>query len=218
MSDILPDKLETIETTVDGNSEPKKDESEVENIGTDIQWSVEIDTLLSIWCDYSKCYQYMHQEAYDYNYSRARILTLYLIISTAITGAANISVGGASINGFQVSWIFGSLSVLTSIVNVIQDKLGLSQNAEGHKRFCNSWEKIRRRIESELIIPYKTRKDCSSFLNMVKSDISSLVSDGNLKIPKHIREQCCQKFSEIPDLYVPDICGNITHTKIHLFE
>ena len=192
-------------------SDSKSNSDDVEK---NVNWSVEIDTMLSTWCDNAKCFEYMHQEGFDYYNHKAKYLSMYIIISSAITGTVNIGIGN-TYHGVNLSLIFGSLAVISSIANVIQDKLGLAQSAEAHKRLSNSWMRVRTRIESELVIPYKSRKDCFSYLRMIKSDINLLINEG-VSIPKHIREKSNKQFKLIDDLHIPEICGNIRHTIVHI--
>jgi hypothetical protein len=165
-------------------------DNNINNVLNTIQWSEQVDKLLASWCDNAKCFEYMHQEAYDCNITTSKVITLITAIISTISGAANIGIGSSSVKGFQLSWIFGGLTILSSVVTVIQDKLAFSQNAEAHKRFCNIWGQIRRKIESELIVPYNSRKECTSFINMMKIDIDQVSNDGNTKIPKFIRQKC----------------------------
>lgn len=183
---------------------------------TNIQWSQQIDQMLASWCDNAKCFEYMHNESYDYNSTQSRKMTMFITVLTALTGTMNIGIGNISISGFQLSWVFGGLTVLTSMATMIQDKLGYAQNSEAHKRFCNTWGQIRRRIESELILPYGSRKDCSSFLKLVRSDIDQVSSDGNTRISHIVKQQCFEKFKQISNFDIPDICGQMEHTRVYV--
>ena len=44
-------------------------------------------------------------------------------VLTTMSGLSNIIAGSYSIDGFQISWIFGSISIIASTLNIIQDKL-----------------------------------------------------------------------------------------------
>jgi hypothetical protein len=181
-----------------------------------LQWSTQIDELLASWCDNAKCFEYMHAQSCYINSTRAKRLTILITITTALTGTTNIITGGASWNGFQAAWIFGGLSVLTSMATMLADKLGYAQAAEAHKRFCSTWGQIRRKIESELILPYGSRKECSSFLKMIRADIDQVSADGNTRISQQIREEAYEKFKSIPQFDIPDICGQLEHTKVFI--
>jgi hypothetical protein len=182
----------------------------------DFQWSAQLDNLLANWCDQAKCFEYMHTESFSRFNKKTRQFTILITIITAVTGTSNIIAGNTSINGFQTSWIFGGLAVLTSLANILQDKLGYQQLAESHKLYCVQWGQIRRKIESELILPYNTRKDAQSFLKMIRGDIDQVSSNGTSKIPSDIRVACYEKFRTIPDFDIPDICGQVEHTQVYI--
>ena len=181
---------------------------------TNLQWNQQIDVLLANWCDQAKCFGFMHNESYAMYNSKARKFIIVMTILSAVSGTSNIIAGGYTINGFQASWFFGGLSVLTSLTNILQDKLGYQQLSEAHKQYCSTWGIIRRKIEAELILPYNSRKDCASFLKLVRTDIDTISTHSTI-IPKEIRELCLTKFKDIPEFDVPDICGDLEHTQIY---
>jgi hypothetical protein len=181
-----------------------------------LQWSQQLDTLLANWCDQAKCFEWMHNEAFTtYNRLSQRFIISMTILS-AIAGTTNIIAGNQSINGFQVAWFFGGLAVLTSLGNVLQDKLAYAQSAQQHKIYCATWGQIRRQMEAELILPYNQRKDAASFLKMIRTAIDQVSNDGASKIPSNIRADCAKKFSQIQNFDVPDICGQMEHTKVYV--
>ena len=62
---------------------------------------------------------------------------------------------------------------------MLQDKLGYSQNAEVHRRLASQWGIIRNKIEEMLVLPPSARRDCKTFLKMIKADINQYCIDGN---------------------------------------
>ena len=70
---------------------------------TNIQWSQQIDQMLASWCDNAKCFEYMHNESYDYNSTQSRKMTMFITILTALTGTMNIGIGNISINRFLLA-------------------------------------------------------------------------------------------------------------------
>ena len=181
----------------------------------DLQWSSQIDNLLANWCDQAKCFEFMHNECYSIYNTKSRKFIICMTILSAISGTSNIIAGNYSINGFQASWFFGGLAVITSLTNILQDKLAYQQLSEAHKQYSATWGTIRRKMESELILPFGSRKDCASFLKLIRGDIDIISTAGNSKIPKIIRELCLEKFKTIPNFDIPDICGQLEHTQIY---
>jgi len=152
-----------------------------------------------------------------YNGKTRKFIILITILS-AVSGTSNIIAGSYSIGGFQASWFFGGLSVLVSTTNILQDKLGYQQLSEAHKQYSSTWGTIRRKMESELMLPYANRKDCASFLKIIRGDIDNVSVQGASKIPKDIRNLCLEKFKTIPNFDIPDICGQLEHTKVYINE
>ena len=177
-------------------------------------WNVGVEMMLAGWCDEAKCFEWMHTEAFTYFDKRARGLAVATNVLIAVSGVSNIMAGGVSINGFQLSWIFGSLSVLISIANMLQEKLAYLAKSIQHNHYGTQWGVIRRKIEEQLSIPPEARKECGSFMKYLRSDINQVSVDGNSMIPEFIRTACYAKFGPVTDFDVPDICGKMEHTKI----
>lgn len=189
--------------------------SDTDETASMLQWSPSIDILLAKWCDEAKCFEWMHLQAYTLYESKSRYLILASNILTSISGLINLIVGGISIQGFQTSWIFGTISIIISITNMLQEKLAYSIAATEHKHSAIVWGIIRRKIEEEVAIPPTFRKQCSTFMKLIREDINKVSLDGNTKIPEFIRQQCYDKFGKIANFDVPDICGSMEHTKIY---
>ena len=190
--------------------------SETDELHTQVQWTASIDTLLAKCCDEAKCFEWMHMEAYNYYDSRSRLLVITSNVLTSVSGLVNLIIGGVSVQGFQTSWVFGTISIIISITNMLQEKLAYNTLAAEHKNFSTSWGIIRRKIEEELVIPPSSRKQCSTFLKFVRGDVNKVSLDGSAKIPPFIRDLCLKKFGNIPRFEVPDICGSMEHTVVYV--
>ena len=211
------DKINTpikIDKSEENNSiKDSKDETDNDGGGTNLIWTPLIDKLLSTWCDHAKCFVWMHTQSHDICSKKTRSFMISTNVLTAFAGLANVIAGGITVNGFQTAWIFGGLSVLISTLNVLQDKLGYSQRAEQHRKLANQWDIIRSKIEEIIILPINARKDCKSFLKYIKADINQSSNDGNSLIDSEIRLRCFEKFKDINNFEIPEICGNMHHTK-----
>ena len=181
-----------------------------------VQWTNCIELMLARWCDQAKCFEWMHNESYTYYNTRARILMISSNLLTAVGGLSNVITGSYDINGFQLSWIFGSISIFVSLTSLLQDKLGYATSTTEHKQYMMLWGIIRRKIEEELLLPAQSRKNCGTFLKCIRQDINQVSIDGNSKIPAHLRRACYVKYCDIPNFDIPDICGQIEHTQIYM--
>jgi hypothetical protein len=185
---------------------------------TAVQWNSTIENMLARWCDQAKCFEWMHTEAYSYFEKRARFIAIASNVLTAVSGLSNVIAGGITVNGFQMAWAFGGLSIVVSITNMLQEKLAYNTSATEHRQYATAWGIIRRKIEEEVSIPPESRKECGTFLKYLRQDINQVSMNGSAKIPEHIRDACYAKFSKITDFDIPDICGQMEHTQVYVKE
>lgn len=183
---------------------------------TRVQWNRAIETLMANWCDNAKCFEWMHNEAYAMADRRSKILIITSNAVAAVGGLSNLITGGTTVGGFQLSWIFGSLAILVSITNMLQEKLGYTVLVEEFKHYSTAWGMIRSRIEEQLAIPPASRKDCGTFMKYLRQDMNQVSMQGSAKIPQSIRNACYAKFNKIPEFDLPDICGEMEHTRVYI--
>jgi len=182
-----------------------------------ISWNPTIEHLFAKWCDHAKCFEWMHAESFDINYRAARRFMISINVLTAIAGLSNVIAGNLTIPNttFQVNWIFGGISIGISTLNMLQDKLGYQQIADQHKKYASQWAQITSKIEEMLSLPSSARRDCKTFLKMIKADINQVSLDGNSLICEKIRDECYNKFKDIPNFDIPEICGKMSHTNTY---
>ena len=186
--------------------------------GSKVRWTKTIENMLARWCDQAKCFEWMHTQAFSMYDRKSRIIVISSNILTAVSGLSNLIAGGNTVNGFSLAYVFGSLSIIVSISNMLQEKLAYGTSAIEHRQFSTMWGIIRRKIEEEVSIPPESRKECATFLKFLRQDINKVSMDGAAKIPQRIRDECYAKFSKIQDFDVPDICGSMEHTKVYVRE
>ena len=177
-------------------------------------WSSEVDNLLAAWCDNAKAFEWMHTEAYSYFDTRSKQFMIAINCLTAVSGLSNVIAGGAIVGSFQLSWVFGGISIAVSTLNILQDKLGYQTSSQIHRKLASDWNSVKAKIEEVISIPYSGRKDCKTFMRYIKTDINKASMDGNSLIPERIRDECYTKFKDVPNFDMPDICGEISHTKV----
>lgn len=178
-----------------------------------LAWDPSIENLLVRWCDEAKCFEWMHTESYSYYDTRARRLMICSNVLTAISGLSNVIAGGITVSGFQLAWAFGSLSIIVSITNMLQEKLAYVSKATEHLNYSVQWGTIRRKIEEVISISPDSRKNCRTFMKYLRQDINQVSVNGNAMIPHHIRQACYTKFNSIDNFNIPDICGQMEHTR-----
>lgn len=181
-----------------------------------LQWTQSIESMMARWGDEAKCFEWMHTEAYSYYDAHGRGMMIASNVLSAVSGLSNVIAGGSVVNGFQLSWAFGTLAITVSIMNMLQEKLGYTSKAAQHNQFSIQWGSIRRKIEETLSIPPESRKDCNAFMKYIRQDINQVSISGNSIIPERIRTRCFEKFTNIPSFDIPDICGKMEHTRMYV--
>jgi len=181
-----------------------------------LQWNDNVEQMFVRMCDQAKCFEWMHSESYDEFFRKAQRLTILLTIVGSLGGLSNVIAGGDSIGSFQLSWLFGSVTILISMLTMLQEKLGYSTMAGEFKQYATMWGIVRRNIEEELILPPTSRVNCASFLTYIRKSYNQVYNEGTPKIPHHIKLQCYEKYKDIPDFDIPDVCGQIEHTKVYI--
>lgn len=194
-------------------SPPHQDTEAVES-SRKVDWSPDIDILLASWCDKAKCFEWMHTEAFSICDKKSKAFMITINCLTAISGLSNVIAGGFSVNGFQLAWVFGGISIAASTLNMLQDKLGYQSSSNLHMKLASDWSSIKGKIEEIVTIPYSGRKDCKTFLRYIRDDVGKATASGNALIPEHIRIACYEKFKDIASFDIPDICGKLEHTKV----
>jgi hypothetical protein len=53
-------------------------------------------------------------------------------------------------------------------------------------------------------------------LRYIKADIQAATLEGNSSIPKEIRVACYNRFKSIPEFEIPEICGQMEHTRVFI--
>jgi hypothetical protein len=184
-----------------------------------LQWTSQIDRMLANWCDQSKSFEWMNTEAYSRYSVRSTAMSITVNVAIALSGVANLIVGSAQLTDTVVppSTILGCISIAISIFSMLEDKFDWITLANNFKQASVQWSNVTRKLEEQLAVPPGGRKDCSTFLKYIKQDIT-VVSATNYMIPKDIRMKCMEKFGNIPNFDLPDICGQVEHTSVYVEE
>ena len=183
-----------------------------------MEWTEEIETLLASWCDHAKCYIWMHGRALDIAERRVfYYIWTYHILST-IAGLSNIMAGDLMLGAFKVAWFFGGLTILLTSLSLLQEKLGLNERVLNHRKLGLQALTIKMKLEEILSLPREVRGDCRTFMRYIKNDINATMVEKNATIPRGIREACLLEFRGKEGFDIPDVCGQVEHTKVFGFK
>lgn len=180
-----------------------------------LKWNSAIDKMLADWCDEAKCFDWMNNEAYARYSIRATVMSIIVNIAIALNGVVSLVIGTpVNITSIPPSTVLGCVSIVISIISMLQDKFDWITMANNFKTCSKQWADVARKMQEQLVVPHEARKDCSTFLKFIKQDIAK-ASENNSSIPKDIRNKCFEKFSRIPNFNLPDICGQVEHTEVY---
>ena len=181
-----------------------------------ITWTDTSEELIASWGDIASCYKWMHDQAFrKYDKISWRMMIPVAILST-VTGSLNMSMPVLVPTDFVQTGnkILGAVSIITGIITSLQSIFRFAQLSENHSNAANGWGKLERNIRIELRIDRKNRKDADNFLKICRADYDRLL-ESSPPIPKEIIQQFNDKFASIEHLVIPDVCGNLEHTKVN---
>ena len=58
-----------------------------------LQWNGTVDKMMADWCDQSKCFNWMHTQAYSRYSTRATAMAIGANITISLSGIANLVIG-----------------------------------------------------------------------------------------------------------------------------
>jgi len=122
-----------------------------------LQWNGTVDKMMADWCDQSKCFNWMHTEAYSRYSKRATAMTISANIAISLSGIANLIIGSTVSDTSKTSMIFGCVSIAIGVVNMIQNQFNWPALANNFKSSAERWDVITRKMQEQLIIPYSGR-------------------------------------------------------------
>ena len=102
-------------------------------------WNKSIENLLIRYCDQAKCFEWMHSKAYSLYEKRARYISIISTVLIALSGISNVVSGSITTTTILPSIIFGSLTILFSLGNILKDKLAYETKATEHNSYMCAW-------------------------------------------------------------------------------
>lgn len=180
-----------------------------------LHWDRDIEKLLIRWCDHAKCYHWMYTRSHDIAHKKSRRFMIIVNILTTLAGMSNIIAGSYSINGFQLAWVFGIISIMASSLNLLQDKLGYTQSIEAYKKLSLQWLIIRNKIEETLSVPPLIRGECRTFMKYIRSDINQAILEKNSMIPSSVKKELIELTKDVK-FDKPDMLGHFIPTEVYV--
>ena len=159
-------------------------------------WHRQHDIVLKEWSEMCSSYRWLHYNCYRYYSSKNLLLTLPVIIITAIAGSLSFSQSGMSdYLKLYLSITIGCCNMFVTILSSVSQFLRCSELAENHRTSSISFGKLARSIKSELALPIKGRSfDGKTFIKISKIEIDRLLEQSSI-ISKDIIKKFEKKFN-----------------------
>ncbi len=179
-------------------------------------WTDGHDKIAANMCDNAKAYEWMHETTQSM-FALVNIVVMGIVgtISAASSMSNTVVSALATKTGFDDGWIFGIVATLQTGFMIIINQIGFKRRADQHTRYASDWRRVKLLLTAELAVPRNMRKDCVFFMQIIRKDIDLISSASDSLIPLYIRRRCYDKFSEVPNFNVPEMCGFMQHTTVY---
>lgn len=179
-----------------------------------LNYSDEEEEILKSWADVSKCYRFLHEQAFNFFWWMNVMFQIPIIVLTSLA-----SVGSFGIDRFGdaiiATMVIGTLNLFATMLATIAQFLNVASTLEGHRVAMLGWGKLAHTITVLLAKHPGKRVPVKEFMSMCKDEYDRLIEVSPV-IPKRailIFEKLIDHHD--PMLIVPDICGQIRHTQAY---
>lgn len=180
-------------------------------------WDNQKSELISKWCDMAQSYGWMHQNASEYYQRRTNRIIIPVIILSTITGITTATFGslfsGDRYSYFQpyIAIGLGLMSLVTAIMNTIEQKFKYAQLAERHSMIGKEWYSLWRLLHATLALDTTERTPFRYYLEKVQHILDSLTKN-RPDIPDHTIQSFLKHFGNIQGLRMPPECFKMEPT------
>jgi hypothetical protein len=178
--------------------------------GAEIEWHGAIENLLCEEAEKCAGLAWLHGKSEIYFSKQHNYLQIPVIILSTVVGA--VSVGSASLFAGATeiaSVVLGGVSILVSILGLLNTHYAFSKRAEGHKIGCVQYAQIYRMILIEMALPRPQRMPPKQVLRYIKDDLKRLM-ETLPRVPENVIDM--YKKEIIPtssDVSHPDITNGV---------
>jgi hypothetical protein len=142
-------------------------------IGTNIEWNDNLEVLLKAEAEKALCSRWAHLQAHRSCASSNTRLSLPIIILGTLSGS--VSLGGENLLPWSgAPAAIGFLTLVVSMLNVIQNHFGFSRRAEGHRVAALSYGRLHKFLTIELNLPRSQRMVAGALLKWLREEIDRL--------------------------------------------
>jgi hypothetical protein len=229
MSTVTSPKESSRSVVESSSTGPAK--NEVKKKDSRLEWTEQIESLLSGWADTAAVYKWLHDKSHRKYKAKNKWLAVPTSILSIVTGSLSIGLQGYVPAEYMSigQGALGGLGIFIGILQGLQTQFGWAQRSERHASSCLGWGKLHRNISIELAVEQEFRKDCDSFVKVCRMEYDRL-TEQSPAIPSDVLELFKKTFknedktegkteeseeNEDDKLILPDICDSIKHTKVY---
>jgi hypothetical protein len=201
------------------NKSPLDDGSAEHSSKVEIEWHSALETLLCEEAEKCAGLAWLHGHSELYFTKQHNRLQIPVIILSTVVGAA--SVGSSSLfpgNAETASVCLGAISIVVSILGLLNTHYSFGKRAEGHKLGSVQYAQIHRMIHIEMALPRSQRMPPKQILRYIKDDLKRLM-ETLPRVPENI--VLLYKKEIIPnsiDVSHPDITNGIHRVDAFVIE
>jgi hypothetical protein len=170
------------------NKSPDENPGEVTKL-PEIEWHDALEKLLCAEAEKCAGLAWLHGKSEIYYGKQHNRLQIPVIILSTIIGAA--SVGQSSLfpgNTAVASVVLGAVSILVSILGLLNTHYAFGKKSEGHKIGSVQYAQINRMIHIEMSLPRTQRMPPKQILRYIKDDLKRLM-ETIPRVPESIVDQ-----------------------------
>ena len=176
----------------------------------EIEWNLALEDLLCEEAEKCSGLSWLHGRCETYfsilnNRLQIPIIVLSTVVGAASVGSASLFPGSAGIASVSL----GAISILVSILGMLNSHYAFGKRAEGHKLGCVQYAQIYRMVHIEMSLARKNRMSPKQLLRYIKEDLKRLM-ETLPRVPYHVIEE--YKKEVIPtseDVSHPDITNGV---------
>ena len=184
----------------------------------DPTWTREQEKILSGWCEKGRCYFWLHTESERVFRRGHHRFSIPVIILSTLTGTANFAINSVP-EGYKetAQLTIGAVNIFAGVISTLQSFLRFAENMESHRVSAQSWSKLARNIQVELVQDPSRRTNAHDFMKVTKSEYDRLIEQSPLIPPKILItfERKFKKHPNIDKINKPEVCDGLDLCEVY---
>ena len=210
----MPEKTKSKELVDDID----KQSSVSEDVMFDPTWTPEQEKILAEWCEKGRCYFWLHSESERVFRQGHHRFSIPVIILSTLTGTANFAINSVPEEHKETAQLtIGAVNIFAGVISTLQSFLRYAENMESHRVSAQSWSKLERNIQVELVQDPSRRTNAHDVMKITKAEYDRLIEQSPLIPPKILStfERKFKKHPNIDKINKPEVCDGLDLCKVY---